>query len=154
MGEGRLREIVQASHDHLPLLVPLFDAYRVFYEQPPDLEAARAYLHERISNLESVIFLAISEDGREGLGFVQLYPSFSSVGLQRLWILYDLYVAPSARKQGIGRALMEQARDFAQATGASHLELSTGIDNLPAQALYESLGYTRDNDFYFYELGL
>jgi len=154
MGEGRLREIVQASHDHLPLLVPLFDAYRVFYEQPSDLEAAHAYLHQRISNLESVIFLAISEDGREGLGFVQLYPSFTSVGLQRLWILYDLYVAPSARKRGIGRALMERARNFAQATGASHLELSTAKDNRAAQALYESLGYIRDDDFYYYELSL
>ncbi len=142
MGASDHWSIVQAGHTRLPLLASLFDAYRVFYEQPSDLEAGTAYLHDRISNLESVIFMTISGDGREGLGFVQLYPSFASVGLRRIWILYDLFVARSARRQGIGRALMEQAREFAQATGASHLELSTAKDNFPAQTLYESLGYS------------
>ena len=154
MDEGNQVTIVQAGQSHLSLLAPLFDAYRVFYEKHTDIEAAHDYLLERISNLESVILLALSEDGHQGLGFVQLYPSFSSLSLKRIWILYDLYVTPGARRQGIGRALMEQAREFAQATGAQRLELSTAKDNLPAQALYKSLGYTRDNDFYYYELGL
>lgn len=154
MGEGVQAAIVQASHKHLPTLAPLFDAYRVFYDRPSDIEAAHAYLLNRISSLESVIFLAISEDGREGLGFVQLYPSYSSLSLKRIWILYDLYVTPEARRQGIGRALMDRAREFARAAGAHSLELSTAKDNLPAQALYESLGYVRDNNFYTYELAL
>jgi ribosomal protein S18 acetylase RimI-like enzyme len=148
--------IVRAEHQHLDLLVPLFDAYRVFYEQPADPEAARQYLAARLSNLESVIFLAIEEspDGTNGLGFCQLYPSFTSVNMARIWILYDLFVLPEARQRGVGRALMERARHFAQATGASRLELSTAKDNRPAQALYESLGYERDQAFYFYELKL
>jgi ribosomal protein S18 acetylase RimI-like enzyme len=154
MGEGDQATIVQASHKHLPTLAPLFDAYRVFYDRPSDIEAAHAYLLKRISRLEAVIFLAMSEDGREGLGFVQLYPSFSSLSLKRIWILYDLFVIPWARRQGIGRALMERAREFAQAAGAGHLELSTEKDNLPAQVLYESLGYVRDNEAYYYQLAL
>ena len=148
--------IVRAEHQHLDLLVPLFDTYRVFYEQPSDLEAARHYLTARLSNLESVIFLALREshDGSSGLGFCQLYPSFTSVRMTRIWILYDLFVSPAARQRGLGRALMERARHFAQATGASRLELSTARDNRPAQALYESLGYERDDEFYHYELRL
>jgi len=146
--------IVQAGQEHLDLLAQLFDAYRVFYEQPADMEGARTYLLERIDNQDSVIFLALGEDPQAGLGFTQLYPSFTSVSMRRLWILYDLFVAPDARRRGIGRALMEQARDFAQTTSADRLELSTARDNYQAQALYESLGYVRDGEFYFYELTL
>ena len=144
-------EIVRAGHEHLDGLAALFDAYRVFYERPSDVAAARRFLHERLSNLESVVFLALDGEG-EGLGFTQLYPSFSSVSLCRLWILYDLFVAPGARRLGVGRALMEKAHEFAAETGGGFVELSTAKDNYQAQALYESLGYVRDTDFYSYEL--
>ena len=154
MNETQPFYIVRAGHEHLPLLVPLFDAYRVFYERPSDLDGARHYLSERLSNLESVIFLALGGSGEQGQGFTQLYPSFASLRLQRLWILYDLYVSPPARRQGVGRALMEHAAQFAAATGAARIELSTAMDNRPAQALSESLGYEKDDAFYFYELTL
>lgn len=144
--------IIRADLEHLEILAPLFDAYRVFYERPSDLAGASDYLQKRLSVLDSVIFLALA-DGR-GLGFCQLYPSFGSLSMSRIWILYDLYVAPEARRLGIGRALMERAREFGVASGASRLELSTAKDNWPAQALYESLGYARDEAFYFYELAL
>jgi len=144
--------IVQAGLDHLDVLVPLFDAYRVFYDQPSDLEAARNHLWTRLNRLESVVFLA--REGEKGLDFTQLYSSFASVSLGRVWILYDLYVAPEVRRQGIGRALLEHVREFAEATGAVRMELSTAIDNRPGQALYESLGWVRDNKFYTYELTL
>jgi ribosomal protein S18 acetylase RimI-like enzyme len=142
--------IIRAEHEHLPLLAPLFDAYRVFYQQPSDVMAAHAYLQERLSNLESVIFLA--QAGDKAAGFTQLYPSFTSVGLQRIWILYDLFVAPDARRQGVGRALLARAHEWTRAGGAQRVELSTAVDNLQAQALYESMGYTRDEQFYTYQL--
>jgi ribosomal protein S18 acetylase RimI-like enzyme len=144
--------LIRADLEHLDRLTPLFDAYRVFYEQPSDLAAARAYLWDRLRNLESVIFLAL--DRNQALGFTQLYPSYSSVSLERVWILYDLYVVPEARQRGIGRALMERARAFARESGAKALLLETAVDNLAAQALYESLGYVRDTGFYHYELPL
>jgi len=144
--------IIRADLEHLELLTPLFDAYRIFYKQPSDLAAADSYLRQRLADLDSVIFLAM--DGERGLGFCQLYPSFGSLSMRRLWILYDLYVVPEARRQGVGRALLERARDFGQASGASHMELSTAKNNYPAQRLYESLGYVRDEEFYFYELTL
>lgn len=144
--------LIRADLEHLDRLAPLFDAYRVFYEQPSDPAAARAYLWERLRNLESVIFLALERD--QALGFTQLYPSFSSVSLEPVWIVYDLYVVPQARRQGVGRALMERARTFARESGAKALLLETAVDNLAAQALYESLGYVRDTGFYHYELPL
>ena len=146
--------IVQGEHGHIDLIAPLFDAYRVFYDQPTDIEGARRYLLKRMGNLESVIFLALRNDLQQPLGFTQLYPSFTSVRLGRIWILYDLYVTPAVRRQGIGRRLMVRAHQFARASGALGLELSTARDNKSAQALYESLGYVRDKEFYYYELVL
>lgn len=152
MSELPQTTVIRAGLEHLNVLAPLFDAYRVFYERPSDLAGARDYLWRRLSALDSVIFLAL--EGDRAQGFCQLYPSFGSLNMSRIWILYDLYVVPKARRRGIGRALMERAREFGQASGASRLELATARDNRPAQSLYESLGYERDEDFYHYELAL
>src|SRR5260370_30904029 len=135
-------DILEAPCAHLDVLVPLFDSYRVFYRQPSDPAGARRFLAARIARRESVIYLAVV--AAEPAGFVQLYPSFSSARMQRLWILNDLYVAPDARRRGVGQALLERARRLAEETGARGLTLSTAVDNAPAQRLYEALGWTRE----------
>jgi len=142
--------IVNAELDHLDLLTPLFDGYRQFYEKPSDLDGSRHFLAERLTHQESVIFLAVQNE--IGLGFTQLYPSFSSVSMKRLWILNDLFVAPAGRRQGVARALLERAREHAAETGAKGLMLETAVHNFPAQQLYSSLGWERENDFYVYNL--
>ena len=145
--------VTQATLADLDALAPLFDGYRVFYGKPSDVAAARAFLQERLALRESVVFLARGADGA-ALGFTQLYPCFSSVSARRLWILNDLFVAGSARGRGVARALMEAARRHALATGALRLVLQTARDNARAQALYESLGYRRDDGMYEYSLEL
>lgn len=143
----------RAELEHAEQAAVLFDQYRVFYGQSSDVAGARQFLLERLERRESVIFIAF--DGSEeqnALGFVQLYPSFSSVSMTRLWILNDLFVVPEARGLGVGRQLMTNARDFAKSDGAKGLSLSTAHDNLTAQHLYESLGYVRDEHFLTYEL--
>ncbi|MFF2908801.1 GNAT family N-acetyltransferase [Paenibacillus sp. NPDC057934] len=146
--------IKQAGLEDLELLSPLFDEYRVFYQQESDLNGARAFLEERLRLEESVILLAVEEAGgqRRGAGYTQLYPSFSSVSLQRLWILNDLYVNEKFRGVGIGSRLLESAREYAMRTGSKGLTLTTATDNTAAQHLYESNGYIRDEDFYTYDL--
>lgn len=133
---------MQASEVLLNTLVPLFDSYRVFYKQASNPEEARKFLRERFQNKDSVIFIAMDQEGK-GLGFVQLYPSFSSVSMQPTYILNDLYVASEARKKGIGEALMERAKEFAIAQNSKGLTLETAIDN-PAQKLYKRLGWKQD----------
>ena len=83
----------QAALSDLDDLATLFDQYRVFQGQPADLAAARAFLRERFDHGESVVFMAV--DGTPAVGFAQLYPSFSSVALQRVFILNDLFVHAS-----------------------------------------------------------
>lgn len=133
-------------------VAPLFDAYRQFYGLAPALELAHGFLRERLSCGESVVLLA--EDGGTALGFVQMYPSFSSLAAARTYVLYDLFVDPAARQRGVGRCLMAAAADEARRRGAVSLVLSTAKTNRSAQRLYESLGWVRDEDFYEYNLGL
>jgi ribosomal protein S18 acetylase RimI-like enzyme len=148
--------ILTADAAHLDLVAPLFDAYRQFYHQPPDLPAARAYLAERLEQGESVIFLALLDTttGPIPAGFTQLYPSFSSISLRPVWILYDLFVAPTARRRGVGRALLLHARAHAAGSGASEMTLQTAVTNTPAQALYIALGWMRDDEYLTFNLPL
>lgn len=143
----------RADATHLDAVAPLFDAYRGFYQQPANLAQSRAFIAERLANDESVIFFA-EDDSGEALGFVQLYPTFSSIDAHRTWLLSDLFTTPAARGRGVGRLLMNSARDFALQTGAKGLVLETATDNLTAQSLYESLGYERDTGYYTYLLDL
>ncbi|HLX73165.1 MAG TPA: GNAT family N-acetyltransferase [Terriglobales bacterium] len=144
--------IVRASAADVERIAPLFDAYRQFYKQKPDLAGARAFMGQRLQHDESVIFLALADD--KPVGFVQLYPCFSSTAMKPMWILNDLFVTPDARRQGAARALMERARQWAVETKADSLWLETAVDNHPGQRLYESLGWKRDNDFYRYLMPL
>lgn len=143
--------IRQATVDDVEALAPLFDSYRQFYGQEPDLPRARAFLTERFKQSESIIFLA-SNGGGEYVGFVQLYPSFSSVRTARTFILNDLFVCQAGRRAGVAGELLLEAARFAHAVGAIRLTLSTAHTNEPAQKLYESLGWKLDQDFRSYVL--
>ena len=128
-------------------LVPLFDAYRQFYKQAPDVAGGRRFLAERLQNEESVVFMAF--EGDSAVGFTQLYPIFSSVGMGRSWLLNDLYVDASARKKGVGHQLLEAAKQWGRETGSRWLMLETAVDNYAAQALYEKNGWHKvDGVFY------
>lgn len=146
--------ITRATTGDVAALAPLFDAYRVFYGFPSTPKVAEDFLRDRLEAGESVVFFW--RDGPSGplAGFVQLYPSFSSLSADRLWILNDLYVAPEARRRGVARALLAAAHDFARSTGASQVVLATAQSNHAAQALYESMGYVEDAEFRSYTLAL
>ncbi len=131
----------------------LFDLYGVFYRRASNPAAARAFLAERLARRDSAIFLARDAVG-QAVGFMQLYPSLSSAGLRRIWILNDLYVALAARRRGLGGLLLDHARDFAKADGALRLELSTERTNSGAQALYRAAGWVQDEVFVKFTLPL
>ncbi len=138
-----------ATMRDLDAVAQLFDAYRQFYKQPPDLPRARQFMRERIARNESVVYVAETDAGNI-VGFTQLYPTFCSVRVAHTYVLYDLFVSPEARGTGAGRALMLAAEAHVAKTGAARMELSTARDNKVAQSLYESLGWVRDEAFYVY----
>jgi ribosomal protein S18 acetylase RimI-like enzyme len=135
----------------LPAVAALFDAYRQFYEQPADPALALQFIGDRMRNAESVILVAQAADATDSIvGFCQLYPGFCSVIAQPVYTLYDLYVAPDARQTGAGRSLMQAAHEHARQHGFARMDLRTARTNHAARALYESLGWVRDDVFFVY----
>jgi ribosomal protein S18 acetylase RimI-like enzyme len=149
--------ITRASPDDLDALVPLFDAYRVFYDQRSRAAHVRAFLAERLQKQESVIFIARvaqSPQADAPAGFAQLYPSFTSIGLARSWILSDVFVHRDHRNRAIGRALVQRCIEHAEESGAARLTLETARDNSRAKRLYEALGFKPDTGFVTYQLAV
>nr|WP_299173913.1 GNAT family N-acetyltransferase [uncultured Allomuricauda sp.] len=140
-------EIKKASLDDLELIVPLFDAYRVFYEQNSDCDAARIFLKERFLRNETLLLLAM--DNGKPIGFTQLYTTFSSVSMQPIYILNDLFVISESRKKGVGEALLNEAKEYCKQAGYKGLSLETAVSN-PAQKLYERLGWVKDESYLHY----
>lgn len=142
-------DISRAEADDLPEIVPLFNAYRQFYGEASDVAAVEAFLTDRLNRNESVIFLARRKS--QAIGFTQLYPSFTSTGLRRVWILNDLFVTETARRTGVGSALLDRAVDFARETDAARLALVTEVHNYAAQRLYRYSGWKLDREYQHFQ---
>lgn len=142
----------QAVLSDIEALVPLFDHYRQFYGRPSDIPAVREFLLARFNHGESVLFIA--HEGNIPVGFTQLYPSFSSVSLARVFVLNDLFVHEQARRKGVASKLMSAATEFANSLGAVRVSLSTATTNQTAQALYQSAGWKRDEQFFVYHFAI
>ena len=138
-----------ATISDIDQLAFLFDQYRQFYEQTPNIGLAKQFIAERLSKQDSVILLA-ENDAQKLIGFCQIYPSFCSVIADKIGILYDLFVDLPARNSGAGRLLMLAAHEYAANNNLARLDLTTAKNNLNAQALYASLGWVRDEVFYAY----
>jgi GNAT superfamily N-acetyltransferase len=144
-GDVAVRQAVRAD---VELLASLFDAYRQFQGERADLVAARSFLRERLDRDESIVFLA--ERGGAAAGFAQLYPSFSSVALARVFLLNDLYVDAGARRAGVASRLLAAVEAHARTLGAVRLTLFVARPNTTAQALYASRGWAKDEQFFVY----
>jgi GNAT superfamily N-acetyltransferase len=143
--------IKQATLDDLEELLPLFDAYRVFYKKTSHLPATRKFLTERIWHNESIIYLIYTEGVAEAVGFTQIYPIYSSIRLVRMWLLNDLFVLPEHRGKGLSKALIVKTQDLARKTGAAGVSLQTDKTNEVGNKLYPTMGFDVDEaNFYFW----
>ena len=141
-------EVKQAGLGEMDQVVVLFDLYRQFYGKESNQNEVRQFLLSRFNHGESIIFIAYI--GSSPVGFTQLYPSFSSVSLRRIFILNDLYVLAEAKKLGVASRLLEAAEHCAKILGAIRLSLSTAVTNTVAQNVYEMNGWERDSQFLVY----
>lgn len=141
-------EIKRVTEEDIIHIASLFDAYRMFYEQESNIDAASTFITERLRNKDSIIFAAILDN--QYVGFTQLYPTFSSVAMKKAFILNDLFVAERYRKNGVAQALMNTAFEFAENEQARFITLETGVSNTKAQALYEKMNMVIENDVKHY----
>ena len=139
--------ILKADIHHLNDLIPLFDGYRIFYRQASDYTGAKTFLEQRIHNNESLIYIAY--DKENAVGFTQLYPIFSSVSMQPMYLLNDLYVEGNYRGKGVGKALIDTAKQLCRELNYKGLALQTESHN-PAQKLYEREGFVKNPDLHYF----
>lgn len=140
-------DIIEAKKEHLHDLIPLFDGYRIFYQQESDFLGARNFLTDRLTNNESIIFIAYIEE--YPAGFIQLYPIFSSVKMKPMYILNDIFVDSSYRKIGVAKALIQKAKDICKKQSFEGMILETQTTNKRAQKLYESCGFKKDENLHY-----
>lgn len=130
-------------------LAELFDKYRIFYEYQSDLVSAEKFLSERIERSDSIIFVAEASDAKL-VGFVQLYPLFSSTRMKKLWLLNDLFVDGSFRGRGISILLIDRAKFLTRESSAVGLTLETAKSNVIGNELYPRVGFHLDVDHNYY----
>lgn len=145
------RRIIQLTHEHLDSFIDVLVEYREFCGMPARAETCRIFFTNRLLENNAKTFIALS-DANEVMGFVNLYPCFSTLALEKIWILNDLAVSSKFQRLGIAGQLIEEAMAFAQGTGAARIELKTQIDNTGAQKLYSHLGFTVDKDHVYYRV--
>lgn len=133
--------------DSKPLAI-LFDEYRQFYGASSDLQRSFQFLKQRFENEESVIFIHVKDDVLTG--FILLYLGFSSVACSTYYILDDVYVTPTYRRQGSAKQLIDTAILFAQHQNAQRISLQTQKNNYQSHELYEQMGFVKDNEFQTY----
>ena len=144
--------IEQCTVSHLTQFAELFDSYRIHFEQPSDPIGSKAFIEDRLTKNQAVIFIAIEEESREFMGFTLLYPMFSSLKTKSTWTLNDMFIAEKYRKFGVATRLLETVKQFSEETDAQWVTLKTGTENLKAQALYEKFGFKKDESCFYYYL--
>jgi GNAT superfamily N-acetyltransferase len=132
-------------------LLPLIAAYQRFYEvEKIDQGRNRAFFSRFIAPSEDGLLLGAWRGGKL-VGYACLYWSFTSLVPAETVLMNDLYVDPSARGEGVGRALIEASADVTRERDAHHLEWMTAPDNEAAQRLYDSTDAER-SEWIEYEL--
>jgi ribosomal protein S18 acetylase RimI-like enzyme len=145
--------IRKATLEDLDQLTNLFDQYVVFYKKPSNYEKHKSYLKERIENNEATIFIACDDaDLDKIIGFTLIYITFSSLALNKILILNDLYVNSEVRKNGVGEKLILQTVELAKELGSNLIRLRTAKNNIVAQGLYHKMGFVREEFLYSYDL--
>ncbi|MCA2014769.1 GNAT family N-acetyltransferase [Vibrio tritonius] len=142
--------VVQVVPSQASSVAPLFNDYRIFHQQKSDLSQAEQYLTARLMKQESIMFLATSP-AKEPLGFVQLYPTYSSVTAGRILLLSDLYVSPNARRQGVATALLQRVKDHAADIHAQRVVLlSNKCEEEGVHQLCSKLDYQPNSELLCY----
>jgi ribosomal protein S18 acetylase RimI-like enzyme len=140
----------KATSKDVEHLSELFNAYRMFYQKTSAIQSAKTFLEDRISNKDSEIFVAQNTTNKL-VGFVQLYPLFSSTRMKKFWLLNDLFVHPEFRGNGISIELIQKAKDLVFESKACGMYLETEKSNLIGNALYPKTGFELNKSVNFYE---
>ena len=141
-----IREAKKSDLDQLSIL---FDSYRVFYGKESNIDISKNFLESRLSNKDSEVF--ICEFNKILIGFVQLYPLFSSTRVSKYWLLNDLFVDSKYRGKGYSKLLIDKAKELVKDSNACGMMLETEKSNKIGNNLYPKTGFEKNDSSNFYE---
>jgi ribosomal protein S18 acetylase RimI-like enzyme len=116
----------------------LYDFNTEFGEPTPSPEVLADRLRQLIEGGDTVVLVV--GDGPYGLAVLRFRAAIWSSGME--CYLAELYVVPSRRGQGLGRALMTAAIREARQRGADTMDIGVDEPDTAARRLYESLDFT------------
>lgn len=119
------------------LIGVLLHDFNTEFDEPTPSPDALAERMARLMAQDTTVLLA----DEVGLAVLRFRPAIWSAGLEAY--LAELYVRPTHRGRGLGRALLEAAMDHARERGADRIELGTTEDDVAARRLYEKCGFIR-----------
>ena len=137
-GSVEVRRLAAPTRAEVERLATLFDRHRVHHGEVADASSAAGWLEENIGSGRLEAFVA--HDGGELVGFATTMAVPASLRLRQFWEIRDLYVAPSHRRLGVARALLDCVRAAAVRAGALRLVVRTETDNTPALRLHARSG--------------
>jgi len=141
--------IREAKKSDLDQLSKLFDSYRMFYGKESNIDISKNFLESRLINKDSEVF--ICEFDNILIGFVQLYPLFSSTRVSKYWLLNDLFVDSKYRGKGYSKLLIDKAKELVKDSNACGMMLETEKSNKIGNDLYPKTGFEKNDSSNFYE---
>jgi GNAT superfamily N-acetyltransferase len=134
-----VRALAAPTRREIEALAEIFDQYRAYYGEASDASRSACWLDENLRTSRLRVFVA-EESGRF-VGFANTMEVPASLRLAHFWQIKDLFVLPTHRRLGVGRALLASVRAAAITAGAQRLVVQTEDDNDPALRLYADSGY-------------
>lgn len=117
----------------------VYAGYAEFYDRPLTDDTALLAWSRLTDPQEEVTGLVAVDESGTIVGLAHYRPFVRLLHASRGLYVDDLFVLDSARRQGVGRGLLEAVRAIATAGRYSVVRWITADDNAPAQELYDSV---------------
>jgi GNAT superfamily N-acetyltransferase len=148
--------IRRATRDDGPAVVALIRSLAEFEKLPPPDEAAEQRLLRdafATSPPRFELWVAV-DDGDRVVAYAATLEIYSTFLARPSLFLEDLFVHPSARRQGIARRMLEHLRGEAEARGCGRFEWLVLSWNEDARSLYRAIGARVEHDWQLVRIAL
>ncbi|HVU60907.1 MAG TPA: GNAT family N-acetyltransferase [Mycobacteriales bacterium] len=143
-----------AREADVPVVVSLVRELAEYEREPDAAEATEADLRAALFGPAPAAFCHVADLDGEVVGFALWFLNFSTWKGRHGIYLEDLFVRPSARGSGLGKALLTTLVDIAKDRGYGRVEWSVLDWNEPAQGFYRSLGATPMDEWTTWRISL
>jgi ribosomal protein S18 acetylase RimI-like enzyme len=151
MGDSHIRTVTSKDIDSLKdiMISYIVDFYK---SKRPVVGKVEEHIQHLLKNPHVGKQLVIESEGKLA-GFATLYFSFSTIRVQKIAVLNDLFIDSEFRGKGLGEELFKFALKYTKEEGFAYMSWETASDNKPAQALYEKMGGKNTNsEWIHYEI--